>query len=59
MILWLLIITFIIIIIIMILIYIRYTILTIINTQVGGGVAAEAEQALNNIGNILAAAGGG
>ena len=34
-------------------------ILTIINTQVGGGVAAEAEQALNNIGNILAAAGGG
>ena len=33
-------------------------IMTIIN-QVGGGVAAEAEQALNNIGNILAAAGGG
>ena len=32
--------------------------MTIIN-QVGGGVAAEAEQALNNIGNILAAAGGG
>ena len=27
--------------------------------QVGGGVVAEAEQALTNIGNILAAAGGG
>ena len=39
--------------------YDSYMILTIINTQVGGGVAAEAEQALNNIGNILAAAGGG
>ena len=30
-----------------------------IYAQVGGGVVAEAEQALTNIGNILAAAGGG